>query len=73
MEQHIRKTLRANKYKMTVKIFDQKKAFLERLDTLRIRQADLEAAAGRNFTPDEKYPDLTRSELVKHLLLAISL
>ena len=73
MEQHITKTLRANKYKMTVKIFDQKKAFLERLDTLRIRQADLEAAAGRNFTPDEKYSDLTRSELVKHLLLAISL
>ena len=47
MEEHITKTLRANRYKMTVKIFDQKKAFLERLDTLRARQAEFEAAAQR--------------------------
>lgn len=73
MEKHIEKTLRANKYRMSVKIFDQKKAFLERLDTLRARQQEFESAASENFTPDEKYPDLTRSELVKHLLLAISL
>ncbi len=73
MESHIEKTLRANKYRMSVKIFDQKKAFLERLDTLRSRQEEFEASASENFTPDEKYPDLSRSELVKHLLLAISL
>lgn len=73
MEEHISKTLRANHYKMSVKIFDQKKAFLERLDTLRARQADFEEAAAEHFTPDEKYPELTRSEMVKHLLLALSL
>ena len=73
MEEHITKTLRANRYKMTVKIFDQKKAFLERLDTLRARQAEFEAAAAEHFTPDEKYPDLSRSQLVKHMLLALSL
>ena len=32
-----------------------------------------EAAAAEHFTPDEKYPDLSRSQLVKHLLLALSL
>ena len=73
MEQHIEKTLRANHYKMSVKIFDQKKAFLERLDTLRSRREELEAAASAQFKPDEKYPELTRSQMVKHLLLAISL
>ena len=75
MEEHIRKTLRADHYKATVKIFDrtQKKAFLERLDTLRNRQTEFEAAANENFKPYEKYPDLSRNEVVKHILMAIAL
>ena len=62
-------------YKATVKIFDrtQKKAFLERLDTLRNRQTEFEAAANENFKPYEKYPDLSRNEVVKHILMAIAL
>mgnify|MGYP003284989765 FL=1 len=75
MEEHIRKTLRADHLKATVKIFDrsQKKTFLERLDTLRERRAEFDGAAAANFRPHEKYPELTRSQVIRHILLAISL
>ena len=73
MESHIVKTMRANGYKVTAKIFTQKKQFLDRLDSLREKQADYEAAANANFKPYEKYPDLTRNEVIRHLLMAVSL
>ena len=75
MEAHILRTLRASHYKATVKIFDstQKKAFLDRLDTLKNKQAEYEAAANASFKPYEKYPDLSRNEVMKHLLMAIAL
>ena len=73
MEEHIRKTLRADHYKATVKIFDrtQKKAFLERLDSMNEHKDSLEE--GIRFRPDEKYPELSRNELIKHTILAICL
>ena len=75
MEEHIRKTLRADHYKATVKIFDrsQKKTFLERLDTFRERREEFDAAASEHFKPHEKYPELSRSQVIRHILLAISL
>ena len=64
MEEHITKTLRANQYKMSVKIFDQKKAFLERLDALRARQKDADP---------ETDPGSSRNQDIRRILLAISL
>lgn len=72
IEEHITKIMRANQYKMSVKIFDQKKAFLERLDALRARQGESQAA-DESFAPDERDPDFSRNERIKQLLLAISL
>ncbi len=73
MQKHVSSTLLNNGYKCDVKIFDQKKAFLERIDTLRERKEEFEAAANEHFVPYDKYPDLSRNEVVKHLMMAISL
>lgn len=73
MQKHVATTIANNGYKVDVKIFDQKKAFLERVDTLRDRKEEFEAAANENFKPYDKYPDLSRNEVVRHLMMAISL
>lgn len=72
-ENHIGKILRANGYKNHVKIFDQMKPYLDRLDSLNRNYEELEANANEKFVPDERYPDLSRDELVRHTLLAIVL
>ncbi len=73
MQKHMESVLLQNGYKTDVKIFDQKKAFLDRLDTLRSRKDEFEAAAEENFKPYDKYPELSRNEVVRHLLMAIAL
>ncbi len=73
MQKHMESTLLNNGYKADVKIFDQKKAFLDRLDTLRSRKEEFEAAANEHFKPYDKYPELSRNEVLRHLLMAISL
>lgn len=70
-EQHIKKILQGNSYKANVKIFTDLKAYLRRLDELYVHRAEHEAAVA--FEPDERYPDATRNELVKHVIMAISL
>ena len=70
---YLNKIIRANGYKCHVKIFDRDKAFLERLDSLNRNYDELEKSASENFKPDERYPDLSRTELVKHTMLALAL
>ena len=53
-----------NGYKVTVKIFTDLRPFLERLDSMNDHRESLEE--GIKFTPDEKYPDLSRNELIRH-------
>ena len=45
--------------------------FLERLDSMNEHKESLRN--GIKFTPDERYPDLSREELIKHTILAICL
>ena len=45
--------------------------FLERLDSMNAHKESLEE--GIKFRPDEKYPELSRNELIKHTILAICL
>ena len=70
---YLNKIIRANGYKCHVKIFYREKAFLERLDSLNRNYDELEKSASENFKPDERYPDLSRTELVKHTMLALAL
>ncbi len=71
LQQHIKKILQGNGYRSNVKIFTEQKAFLRRVDELYVNRDEIEAAA--TFKPDERYPDATRDELVKSVLLCICL
>ena len=69
---HIAKILNANGYSgVHVKLFKERKAFLERAAYLNKNRDSLRENI--RFTPDERYPDLSRDELIRQLLLAISL
>ncbi len=70
-EKHIKEILKGNGYRADVKIFKDKKPYLERVSMLAKQQKETEAEIP--FIPDENYPDLSRSELVKHTIMAISL
>ena len=71
MEKEAQKILRGNGFKVNVKIFTRLEQFLERLDSMNEHKESLEE--GIKFRPDEKYPDLSRDELIKHTILAICL
>lgn len=70
-EEHTQKILRHNGFGVTVKILKEYNHFIERLDSLNENEASLRADIP--FKPDEKYPDLSREELIRHTILAISL
>lgn len=69
-EKHIKKILQGNSYRANVKVFKDLKPFLKRLDELYPNHEEHEA--GVPFTPDERYPDMTRNEIIKHIIMAIS-
>ena len=71
VEQHVKKILKQNGYKTDVKVMTELKPYLERLDYLNEHQEELEKDIV--FEPDSRYPDLSRAELIKHVILAISL
>jgi len=71
VEKNTQTILRNNGYGVTVKILKDFNHFIERLDSMNEHEASLRADIP--FKPDERYPDLSREELIKHLILAISL
>ena len=71
VEQHVKKILKQNGYKVDVKVMTELKPYLERLDYLNEHKEELERDIV--FEPDSIYPDLSREELIKHVILAISL
>lgn len=71
MEQECQKILRGNSFKANVKIFTRLDPFLERLDSMNAHRESLEE--GIRFRPDEKYPELSRNDLIKHTILALCL
>ena len=70
-EKHIKKILQGNGFKANVKVFTDQKQFLRRVDEL--YPDHLEKEAQVPFTQDERYPNATRNELVKAVILAISI
>lgn len=71
METEAQKILKGNGYRTNIKIFKELKPFLERLDSMNAHRASLEE--GIRFRPDERYPELSRNELIRHTILAICL
>lgn len=71
MEKHMAKILSSNGYRsVKVKIFRERKPYLERIDQLAGNPEKYRD--GISFKPDETYPDLSREELILHVLMAIS-
>ncbi|MDO5345586.1 MAG: hypothetical protein Q4E91_07565 [Lachnospiraceae bacterium] len=71
MEKHMAKILSSNGYRsVKVKIFRERKPYLERIEQLANNPEKYRE--GIKFTPDESYPDLSREELILHVLMAIS-
>ena len=54
-----------------MKILRDLQPYLDRLESLQKNREALEKDI--RFTPDERYPNLSRNELIKHTILAISL
>lgn len=71
MAAEAQKIIRKNGYKVNVKILKDLRPYLERLDSMNDHRESLEE--GIKFKPDEKYPDLSRNEMIKHTILAICL
>lgn len=69
LQEHIAKTLKENGISgVHVHIFPDLKAYLDRVDALAGKEPE-----EIPFTPDERYPELGREELIRKLLLALSL
>lgn len=68
LQKHLVKMLYANDYKQNVKVFTDLKKFLD-------RTADLERRVKEEipYKQNPTYPDLNRDQLIKHLLLALSI
>ena len=71
MAENAQKLIRKNGYKADVKILTELRPYLERLDSMNEHAASLRE--GIRFTPDERYPDLSREELIRHTFLALCL
>ena len=54
-----------------MKILKELKPFLERLDSMNEHKASLEE--GIRFSSDDRYPGLSRNEVIKKTILAICL
>lgn len=65
------KIIRKNGYKVDVKFLKEKRQFLERMDSMNAHKELLRKDI--RFVPDERYPGLSREELIKHTILAICL
>lgn len=69
---HIVKILKDNGFQsVQVRVFKDLKSYCQRAEQLRDHQEKYHE--GISFTPDERYPELSRDELIMHTLYAISL
>lgn len=71
VEDHIKNILKQNGYKADVKVYTDLKQYLERLDTLNSRKEELENSVTSH--QDDRYPGLSRTEAIRHIILNISL
>jgi hypothetical protein len=69
LEEEAQKIIRKNGYKVNVKILRDLRPYLERLDSMNAHQDSIRE--GIKFRPDERYPDLSREEVIRHTILAI--
>lgn len=70
LEEHITKLMDQNGYRQKVKVFTRLEQFTDRLDTMNAHLEELDKTA---FTPNPRYPDYDRNQMVMHLLYRLAL
>ncbi len=70
LEEHIQKLMEQNGFHQKVKVFTRLEQFTDRLDTLNAHLEELDKTA---FTPDPRYPDYNRNQMIMHLLYRLAL
>ena len=71
MEKHAEEILSQNGYRTDIKLIKNEKIFLDRLDAMNENYDSLQASVKPR--KDERYPDLSRDEIVRRLLLDLCL
>ncbi|MBQ8858005.1 MAG: hypothetical protein IJ024_07690 [Lachnospiraceae bacterium] len=67
LQAHLKKMLDANDYKQNVKVFKEYKKFMDRVGDLARREKE-----EISYTQNPAYPELNRDQLVKRVVLALS-
>ena len=70
LEDHIAGLMQQNGFKEKVKVFARLDQFTDRLDSMNAHYEELDKTA---FTPDPRYPDYNRNQLIMHLLYRLAL
>lgn len=70
LEDHIAGLMQQNGFKEKVKVFTRLEQFTDRLDSLNEHYEELDRTA---FTPDPRYPDYDRNQMIMHLLYRLAL
>ncbi len=70
LEDHIAGLMQQNGFKEKVKVFTRLEQFTDRLDSMNAHYEELDKTA---FTPDPRYPDYNRNQLIMHLLYRLAL
>lgn len=68
LQKHLLKMLDANGYKQNVKVYTDLKKFLDRAADMERREKEVIP-----YKQNPTYPDLNRDQLIRHLLLALSI
>lgn len=68
LQKHLYKMLNASDFKENVKVFTDYKKFLDRVEDLERREKEEIA-----YKQNPRYPELSREQLIKHTLLALSI
>ena len=72
IQEHIQKMIRHNGYPVSVIVMNgNTDRFLERLDSMNKNRYSLQE--GITFSPDPRYPGLSRDEMVRHIMLTLVL
>lgn len=70
LEDHIAGLMQQNGFKEKVKVFTRLEQFTDRLDSMNAHYEELDKTA---FTPDPRYPEYNRNQLIMHLLYRLAL
>ena len=70
LEDHIAGLMQQNGFKEKVRVFTRLEQFTDRLDSMNAHYEELDKTA---FTPDPRYPEYNRNQLIMHLLYRLAL